>query len=170
MRAPSPVVLLLPLALLAGCAGYELGPTMGRTSGVTSIQINAFANHTIEPRLTDAVTQAIRKRVQQDGTYRLNTDNTGDLVVVGTILEYERTGVTFDPDDVISPRDFVITMVAQVKLLDRNTGRLLWDRKIAGRSSTRLLSDLPNTERQAIPLVADDLARRAVALMVDGEW
>ena len=145
MRTPDPVLLLLPLALLAGCAGYELGPTTGRQSGGTSIQINPFANQTLDPRLTDAVTQAIRRRVQQDGTFRLNTDNTGDIVVTGAIMEYERIGVSFDPDDIITPRDFQITMVAQIKVLERSTGRVLWDRKVAGHSTARLLSDLPNT-------------------------
>ena len=170
MRVPVSGLLGPALLLLAGCAGYELGPTMGRQAGATSIQINALANRTLEPRLTDAVTQALRKRVQQDGTFRLNTDNTGDIIVTGAIVEYQRLGVSFDPDDVISPRDFLLTMVAQITARERNTGRVLIDRKVTGRSTARLLTDLPSTERQAIPLVAEDLARRTVALLVDGDW
>ncbi|MBN2506526.1 MAG: hypothetical protein JXQ71_07520 [Verrucomicrobia bacterium] len=170
MRVSVPVLLLPVLVLLAGCAGYTLGPATGRQAGATSIQIQPFANHTLEPRLTDALTLALRRRVQQDGTFRLSTGATGDLVVTGAIVNYERVGVSFDPDDVVSPRDFQLTMVVQFTARERGTGRVVVDRRISGRSTARLLADLPSTERQAIPLVAEDLARRAVALLVDGEW
>ena len=39
------------LILLAGCAGYQLGPTNGLTAGSRSIQVNPFVNQTPEPRL-----------------------------------------------------------------------------------------------------------------------
>src|SRR6185369_17073313 len=44
-------LLCLLAALLAGCAGYRLGPTGGQTAGARSVQINPFVNQTIEPRL-----------------------------------------------------------------------------------------------------------------------
>src|SRR5262245_9293179 len=72
-RAPDPaparivgcVLALLVLCLGgAGCA-YSLGPTNGQHAGTHSIQVAPFHNRTIEPRLTDAVTSAIRKQLQQ---------------------------------------------------------------------------------------------------------
>ncbi len=165
---------LLACAFLAvlssGCAGYQLGPTMGRQAGAASIQVNPFANETIEPRLSDAVTRALRERLQQDGTYRLDTHNEADLIVSGNIVKYERMGVTFDPEDIITPRDFQLTMIAHITVQERSSGRVVLARDVMGRSTARLLADLPATERQAIPLVANDLARRAVSLLVDGEW
>lgn len=169
-RAGALLLGLLAILLFAGCGGYQVGPTMARQSGATSIQINTFLNHTMEPRLSDAVTQAIRKRIQQDGTYQLDTHNTGDIVVTGTIIEYERTGVSFDPGDVITPRDFLLTLRAKIVARERGTGRVLFDGVLFGRTTARLLNDLPNTERQALPLVAEDLARRAVSVLVDGTW
>lgn len=59
--------------LMAGCAGYRLGPTNGLSAGARSVQVNPFQNKTIEPRLIDAVTSQMRKQIQQDGTYRLET-------------------------------------------------------------------------------------------------
>jgi len=164
------VCCFLAAILLAGCAGYQLGPTQGRQAGVTSIQINPFINHTLEPRLSDAVTRALRQRVQEDGTFHLDTHNTGDIVVTGTLVDYERIGVSFDPDDVVTPRDFQIILRAKITAIERGSGRLVYEGNVFGRSTARLLTDLPNTERQTIPLVAEDLARRAVAGLVDGSW
>src|SRR5207247_6690500 len=93
-RLPSSFVLrhssFVILLLLAGCAGYHLGPTAGQTAGARSIQINPFLNQTIEPRLSEALTHALRKQIQQDGTFRLNTADDGDIILTGAIIKYDR--------------------------------------------------------------------------------
>jgi hypothetical protein len=155
---------------LSGCAGYKLGPTNGQRSGARSIQINPFVNATPEARLSEAVTSSLRKNLQQDGTYRLNTDNAGDIIVSGTIMELDRSHVSLQPNDTLTPRDYRISITAQITARERTSGKVILNRKVAGHSTLRVGSDLNSSERQAIPLVADDLARNATALLVDGEW
>lgn len=157
-------------ASLCGCAGYKLGPTNGVQAGVHSVQVTPFLNRTTEPRLSASVTSSLRKSVQQDGTYRLETGDSADIIVTGAVIEYERSHISFQPNDIITPRDYRIVMRAQVKATERATGRVLLDREVVGRTVVRVGSDLPSAERQAIPMMADDLARRATALLVDGTW
>jgi Lipopolysaccharide-assembly len=160
--------LCLVLAL-SGCA-YQLGPTNGTRAATRSIQIQPFENKTIEPRLVEAVTMALRKHLQQDGTYKLDTHQTGDILVTGSILSFERHSLTFVSRDVLTPRDYRLTITAQVIARERATGRTLLDRKLTGYSDIRIGPDLTSSERQALPLVAADLARSATALLVDGSW
>ena len=40
----------------------------------------------------------------------------------------------------------------------------------AYRTTVRLGGDLASAERQALPLLANDLARKTVALLAEGEW
>ncbi len=166
---------LVALAL-AGCAGYQLGPTNGQPAGGRSIQVNPIANQTLEPRLGDALTIALRKQLQKDGTFRLNTHNQGDILLTGTILELDRQAISFQPTDVITPVDYEITLTAQITARDRRTGRVLLDRKVNGRTVVRIgpgtsaTNWQPLAERQAMPLLADDCARRVTALLVDGAW
>ena len=47
------------LVCLGSCA-YRLGPTNGERAGARSVQVNPFENRTIEPRLVEAVTLALR--------------------------------------------------------------------------------------------------------------
>jgi hypothetical protein len=166
-----PWLLLAMLGLLvAGCAGYRLGPTNGAAAGARSIQVNPFYNRTIEPRLIESLAFALRRQLQQDGTYTLDTDNQGDVVVSGTILNYERQQLSLQPRDSLTPRDYRITITAQVVAVERSSGRTLLDRKVKGYSDIRIGPDLASAERQALPLVTEDLARSAVALLVDGTW
>lgn len=165
-----PLCLSLALALVSGCAGYKLGPTNGDTAGARSVQVNFFQNKTLEPRLAAPVNHALRKAIQQDGTYRLDTRDGGDLIVNGTITRFDRAGVSFQPADVITVRDYTLALTARIQVTERSTGRVLVDREVSGRTVIRVGADLASAERQAVPLLAEDLARNAAELLVDGAW
>ena len=164
-----PFVALLGL-LCGGCAGYKLGSTTGFPAGSRSVQINPFVNNTIEPRLSDAVTSQLRKQLQQDGTYRLDTKGEGDVIVTGSIVEYDRSGLSFIPTDVVTPREFRIVLTAQVVARERNSGKVLLQRRVSGHTNVRIGADLSSSERQAVPLLAEDLARNITSVLVDGDW
>src|SRR5688500_18949582 len=88
------------LALVAvslGCAGYRLGPTNGMPAGSRSVQVRMFQNETWEPRLSEPVATSLRRTIQQDGTYRLDIKGDADIVLEGTITEFNRSGLSFDP-------------------------------------------------------------------------
>jgi hypothetical protein len=157
-------------ALLAGCAGYRLGPTSGQAAGERSVQIVPFANRTDEARLSDAVTTALRKELQRDGTFRVATRDPGDVVVNGSLTRYERREISLVADDVATARDYNVSLTAQIMARERSTGKVLFDQPITSHTLIRVSPDLTNTERQALPLLATDLARRVTALLADGNW
>jgi len=172
MRAHLLFCLLLGLAasILNGCAGYRLGPTNGVTAGSQSVLIRPFQNSTSEPRLTDAVAFALRQQVQRDGTYRLETQGGGDLLVSGVITLYDRTAVSFQPTDIITVRDFKVSLTADVTVIERGTGHTNLHRAVTGHTTIRVGNDQTSAERQALPLLAQDLARNITSLLVDGAW
>jgi hypothetical protein len=162
-------VLVTALMAFTGCA-YRLGPSNGERAGGRSIQVNPFQNKTVEPRLIEAVSFALRRQLQQDGTYTLDTQNEGDIVVNGVIVSYERHSLSFQSRDVLTPRDYRLTIIAHVTARERASGKTLLDRRITGHSDIRIGPDLSSAERQALPLVAAELARSTTALLVDGSW
>jgi hypothetical protein len=132
--------------------------------------VRFFDNATDEPRLPEAVATALRRTLQQDGTYRLNTQNEGDVIVSGKLISYERSGLSFQPRDVLTIRDFEIRLTAHVTAMERSTGKLLLDREVTGRVTLRPSEDFNSAERQAVPLLAADLAHNVASLLVDGTW
>src|SRR6266478_6417046 len=155
--------------LVVGCTGYHLGPTNGLRAGERSVQVNPFINQTIEPRLSDALSVSLRKNLQKDGTYRLNTHNEGDIILSGTIVNYDRLQLSFQPTDILTPRQYRVVLTAQVTARERLTGKAVLNRRVTGQSTLFVGADLPSSERQALPLAADDLARNITGLLVDGQ-
>ncbi len=155
---------------VGGCAGYRVGPSNGETAGEKTVQITPFTNHTPEPHLGDAVTAALRKEIQRDGTYRLATGEAGDIVVNGVLTRYYRQAVSFVPSDVTTVRDYRLLLTAQVTARERSTGRMLMDQAVTGRTLIRVENDLTSAERQAMPLLGQDLAQQVTALLADGSW
>ncbi len=165
--------LLIPLMLAlaaGGCAGYRLGPSNGDPAGARTVEVVPFTNQTPEPRLGDNATAALRKEIQRDATFRLASNEPGDIVVNGVITHFLRSGVSFDPSDVITARDYRLIMTAHVTARERATGRILLDKSMNGDTTVRVGNDLPSAERQARPLLATDLAQQITSLLADGNW
>jgi hypothetical protein len=120
--------------------------------------------------LSDAVTAQLRKELQRDRTFKLASQDDGDIVVTGVITRYFRHEMSFVPNDIVTARDYRITMTAQVTARERGTGKLLLDRPVSGYTLIRMGNDLVSTERQALPLLAQDLARNITGLLADGSW
>jgi hypothetical protein len=163
-------VFVLCAVLLSGCAGYRLGPSNGLEAGSRRIQINPPVNKTFEPRLSEQLNHQLRKHVQRDGTYRLATDGDADVVVDTVITEYQRSGETFQRRDTLTVRDYRIHLIAKVVAYDRISGKSLVEREIRGRTRVRLGGDQASAERQALPLLTEDLARNITSALADGSW
>jgi hypothetical protein len=160
----------LVFLLFTGCAGYRLGPTNGVNAGEKSIRINPFSNQTLEPRLGDAVTTALRRNLQNDGTYHLSTHGDADIVVTGVLVRFNRHELSFVPKDVLTVKDYRIFVTAQVTAREAS-GKIIFENKpFTGYTLVRVGSDLASAERQAVPLLADDLAKNVTAMLVDGSW
>jgi hypothetical protein len=156
--------------VLAGCAGYRLGPPNGLAARDQSVQVSPFANRTMQPRLTDVVTWQLRKELQRDGTYRLATHGDGDIIVTGALTKYERFEVTFAANDILTVSDYRLSLTAQVTARERSSGKILLDQPVSGYTPIRVGTDLTSAERQAMPLLAQDLAQNVTALLAEGKW
>lgn len=162
--------LTLATAVLAGCAGYHLGPTGGETAGNRSVEVLPFNNQTMQPRLGDATTQAIRERLQTDGTFHLATQGNADIVITGTLTRYAREGLSFLNSDSFTADNYRVGVVAHVVARERSTGKLLFEKDVKGFTLLHSGTDLGSASRQILPLLAEDLAQNIVGLLAEGSW
>jgi hypothetical protein len=174
LKFPALLTALVPALCTAaflsgGCAGYRLGPVNDQTAGAKSIQVLPFNNQTLEPRLGDAVTQALREQLQTDGTYHL-ARSAGDVVVSGVITSYSRAGLSFLSSDVYTANNYQVGIVAHVIARRRDTGKVLLDKDINGYTLVHVTSDLADAERQSVPLLAEDLAQKVTQQLTEGTW
>jgi hypothetical protein len=169
MRLPG-FFLALTLTLLTGCAGYHLGPVNGAVAGAQSIEVLPFNNQTLQPRLGDSVTQALREQLQTDGTYHLDTHGQGDVVVTGVITRYNRIPLSYLNTDVTTAQSYRLDITAHVVARERAGGKVLLEKDVKGYTLVTVGSDLASAERQSAPLLARDLAQNITELITEGAW
>ena len=154
----------------SGCVGYVAGPTNGLPAGSRSVRVEFFGNETLEPRLVVAVNRALKRNLQQDGTYTLETQGEADIVVSGQLTEFLRNGISYTPGDSLVVQDYTMQLTARIKVSDRTSGQVVYEGDVTGKSTVRVGNDLTSSQRQSIPLIADHLARQATSFIVDGQW
>lgn len=162
------LAVILPFSC-TGCLGYRLGSTNPEAAGMR-VGVLPFENQTYEPGLSEEVTAAIRHRLQLDGSLRISRPSSADIQLRGVILDYQRRGLTYDPMDVRVPRDYELRMRAHVVAIRTADQKVIFDREVTARAAVRVAGDQPTAEQQVLPILADDLARQVVSLLVDGSW
>jgi hypothetical protein len=158
------------LLLSSGCAGYRVGPVNGQPAGARGVTVNMFRNDTYEPRLAETIAFALRRKLQQDGAYYLDTQNEGEIIVNGVITSLIRTPVSNDPLDVLTPRDYEMKILVDVTAKERSSGKQILKREFFGRTVVRAIGNRDLAERQAEPTVAEDLARNIASALTEGSW
>jgi len=170
MRALKFLPAILATVLLAGCASYHLGSVNGDAAGGKTVEVQPFNNQTLQPRLGDAVTEALRERLQVDATYRLATSEPGDLVISGVIRNYSREGLGYLNRDSSTMQNYRVGVTVHVVIRDRVSGKPRLDRDVKGHTLVNVGPDFASSERQAAPLLAANLAQNIIELLTENAW
>jgi hypothetical protein len=170
MRALPFILPVFAALLLSGCAGYRLGSVNGDVAGEKTVEVQPFNNQTLQPRLGDAVTQALREQLQADGTYRLATREPGDYVMSGVIRTYAREGLGYLNRDATTTQNYRVAVTVHVIVRDRVSGKTVMDRDVKGHTLVNVGPDFASSERQAEPLLAANLAQNITELLTEGAW
>ncbi len=153
-----------------GCAGYQVGNIPNSAmSGVRTIYVPVARNLTLEPGLPVMATNAIIRRLENDGTYASARSGGADAELTVTLTEFERVPTRRSRDDVAITSQYRAVLKARVTLVNRVTGAVvIRDREFAGSTEYMVQSDAVEAERQALPLAAQDLANRIVSAVAEG--
>lgn len=164
-RAFSSLVLAF---LVGGCAGYQLGPaTPAHLRHVKTIAVPTFANTTLTPRIEALVTGTIIKQMQQDGTFRIVSEDQADAVLKGEIVGVNRSPARSVRGNVLATTEFNLSVAVRYSLVGRD-GKPLSSAGASGSTSFFRSSDVGTDERQALPLAAEELAKQLVSQLSEG--
>lgn len=166
---------LLPVALVAatvgllsGCASYRLGTPAPAT--FSSIYIAPLRNDADLPQATALVTAALREAFARDGRLTLAASAAAaDATLTVTLRDYGRTATTVRPGDTGLARKFDLTARATATLEPSTSGTpaLFTDRPLAVTRQIFTDDGQNPAEYQALPLLAEQLADRAVHAVLD---
>ena len=155
--------------LFAGCAGYHIGPVRPKfMSGVETLAVPNFKNQTLIPRVEALVAGTVESQIQQDGTYKIASSDKADAIVEGRIVEIRRNSARSVHGDVLSTREYRLTIRIEYSVTKRDTGVQLVHRTVTGDTSFFVGGDVVSDERQAIPLAAKQAAINLVSQIAEG--
>jgi hypothetical protein len=117
-----PSSFVLPLCLLGGCAGYQIGNQSLYPTEIHTVYVPMFESASFRRGLGEELTEAVVKQIELKTPYKVVSDPNADSVLSGRIVS-ERKGVlvrilTGDP------REVQVGMRVQVSWADRR-GNLL---------------------------------------------
>jgi len=161
--------LALVTVVLSGC-GYNLGeirPTPMRS--VRTLAINNFKNNTWLPRVDVLLADTLVKRFQQDGTYTIVGDNTGDAIMNCTLIKAEDRSVRSVTTNVLATSEFALVLEVTWEVQDRITGAVLLSGSARGETTYYPTGDLTTDRRQAVSVAAERVAN-SIANQVTEGW
>ena len=108
------------------------------------------------------------KQLQQDGTYRIASENNADAILKAEISEIIRTPARSLRGNVLRTTEFNLAMHVKYKLETASGTMLMPSAEVVGTTSFFVQSDVTSDERQALPLAAEELAIHLVTQLSEG--
>lgn len=139
-----------------------------------------FENKTLIPRVDVLVTDAVVKQFQQDGTYKITDIGKADATLKCEIARISRSPARSVVGNVLATSEFNLSMHVKYKLLGPDNKPLGPTGEVVGTTSffvssssttagnKQVLGDVTTDERQALPLAAEELAKRLVTQLSEG--
>ncbi|HTV48190.1 MAG TPA: LptE family protein [Phycisphaerae bacterium] len=165
LRRALPTLFLAALFSLAGC-GYQsegLYPT-----GIDTISVPMWNNHSYYRDLEFQLTEAIDKNIESRTPYRLASEDEADTELTGTITGVQQNVLSYNFETNL-PQETQVTIVVDFTWRDLRSGKIILQRASFARSSTyipSIASQLPDAENEAI----DNLARAIVMEMANDQF
>jgi hypothetical protein len=154
---------------LSGCLGYHIGPAKpAYLRDVHSIAIPTFTNKTLTPRVEVLVTDTVIKQFQQDGTYRIVSDEKADATLKCEVSRISRSPARSVRGNVLATSEFNLALHVKYKLVGPDGKALGPPGEVVGTTSFFVGSDVTTDERQALPLATEELANRLVTQLSEG--
>jgi hypothetical protein len=154
---------------LAGCLGYSIGPAKPYyLRDIKSIAIPTFKNSTLHPRIEVLVTDTVIKQFQQDGTFRIASDEDADATLKGEITAITRVPTRSVRGNVLATTEFGLTMRVRYSLVGHDGKPISPPAYAIGTTSFFVSRDVNQDERQALPTATEQLATRLVSQLSEG--
>ena len=101
--------LLCSLLLLTACGYHMAGTGSHLKTGAKSIFIPGFENKTMEPIIEEELTRDVIREFLKDGRIEVVDSSRADMILIGSVVSYKETPVSFDASQIVEYRITVTT-------------------------------------------------------------
>lgn len=163
------IVLLIAVVIAGGCSYRLAGQQSSLPESYRTIAITVFENDSFEPNLENAITMAITQKFIDDGRLRVVKRAKADLVLTGTVNDYDLQAVAFDEFNYAT--QYSLTLGASVELKSSDGSDFIMRGKASGATSYSLGANIVGAESarlRAIDTASGVLAANVIGLFLEG--
>jgi len=167
-------LLWLPLcAVLCSCANYKMGSTP-KGAGFEDIRIlyvPTAVNETDETAVPGPVTNAILQEIDRDGTFRHARKDEADAILEVTVKKIERTPIQQSTEQYLTTVQYQLTVALDYRLYSmKDKKEVIGKTMVSGYTTFFVQGDQTESQRQALPLAAQNAAQNLVTALANRGW
>ena len=169
----NPLRLVMLLFLLGACANYRLGntPKTQETQDVRILYVPTASNETDESDVSAPVTNAVLQEIDRDGTFRHARKDESDAVLEITIKKIERSPIQQSVQQYLTTLQYQLTLIIEYRLYSlKNKKEAISRTEIRGDTTFFVQGDQTESQRQALPLAAQNAAKNLIANLTNRGW
>ena len=169
MRFFHNILCFLVVVFLFSSCGYHLsgyGSTL--PPNIRTISIPVFKNSSSEPNIQRDVTDAVRRAFTSDGRLKVADDKKADLLIRGTLTDYQLRAVAFNSED--SAEEYIVRIGVQITAYNRIKKKIIFEQKFTTQWNYRATSSVVGSQLEkfsALREAYDDLADRLVSITIE---
>jgi len=168
------VLLWLPLcAVLCACANYKMGSTP-KGAGFEDIRIlyvPTAVNETDETAVPGPVTNAILQEIDRDGTFRHARKDEADAILEVTVKRIERSPIQQSVEQYLTTLQYQLTLTLEYRVYSMKDKKEVIGKTMASGYTTFFVQgDQTESQRQALPLAAQNAAQNLVTSLAGRGW
>ena len=149
------------LFLTASCASYRIGSAVPQE--LRTIAVPVFENASGFPELDATVTQYVLREFQREGTFKIASMDDASGKLLGKLIRADLQSLNYDRGYGARTSEYRYTLVAEITLVERGTGKLLIDGERIKANTTFLThGDMLTGMQDAGPRIAKELSRSIV--------
>ncbi|HON46652.1 MAG: LptE family protein [Kiritimatiellae bacterium] len=149
------------LFLTASCASYRIGSAVPQE--LRTIAVPVFENASGFPEIDATVTQYVLREFQREGTFKIASMDDASVKLLGKLIRADLQSLNYDRGYGARTSEYRYTLVAEITLVERGTGKLLIDGERIKANTTFLThGDMLTGMQDAGPRIAKELSRSIV--------
>ena len=159
---------LVVVFLFSSC-GYHLsgyGSTL--PPNIRTISIPVFKNSSSEPNIQKDVTDAVRRAFTSDGRLKVADAKKADLIMRGTLTDYQLRAVAFNSEDSVA--EYIVRIGVQITAYNRIKKKIIFDQKFTTQWNYRASSNVVGSQLEKFSALREaygDLADRLVSIIIE---
>lgn len=161
------------LVLLCSCANYKMGstPKAGGLQDIRVLYVPTAVNETDETAVPGPVTNAILQEIDRDGTFRHARKDEADAILEVTVRKIERSPIQQSVEQYLTTLQYQLTITLDYRVYSmKDKKEVIPKATISGYTTFFVQGDQTESQRQALPLAAQNVAQNLVSALANLGW